>query len=586
MIYRIFSSLPSFKELTFHPGLNVLLADKSEESTSKHTRNGAGKSSVLEIIHFLTAGDCPDDSIFKDPKLITHHFGMEFDLAGKPVEVQRSGENPSEVLVRRSDDTSDWPVQPEINPETSARYLTNRNWDRVLGAMMFGIGRQSPEDRGQYSPTFRNLFTYFVRRRSGGFSEPHLHFLQAKAYAWQVGISFLLGLDWTIPQEWQVVRDSEDEIRKLKAAVGDGDLAEIVGKRAELRSDIATAEVALGKSRARVTEFQVLPDFRIYEEQAGETTRLMGDLSDQNAADEASLKDLERAIAEENPPDAADLAQMYKEVGVLLPESALRRFQEVKKFHESVISNRKSYLAGEIESARRRIAERERRKEEINARRVQLMGILKSHGALEQFNKLQSELSRKEAELELLRRRFAAAEKIEQGLTKLKIRRQELLLRLKQDYLEQSDVLKRAIVIFEEISSQLYEKPAKFTPTETPNGPAFKIEGQADRSPGIANMQIFCFDMMLSRIMSERRLGPGFLVHDSHIFDPVDSRQVGAALEYASAVASEIGIQYIVTLNSDKQLEFPDDFDLVPNLLDTKLTDASESGGLFGLRFG
>ena len=115
MIYRIFSSLPSFKELTFHSGLNVLLADKSEESTSKHTRNGAGKSSVLEIIHFLTAGDCPDDSIFKDPKLITYRFGMEFDLAGKPVEVQRSGENPGEVLVRRSDDTSEWPIQPEIH---------------------------------------------------------------------------------------------------------------------------------------------------------------------------------------------------------------------------------------------------------------------------------------------------------------------------------------------------------------------------------------------------------------------------------------------------------------------------------------
>jgi uncharacterized protein YydD (DUF2326 family) len=86
--------------------------------------------------------------------------------------------------------------------------------------------------------------------------------------------------------------------------------------------------------------------------------------------------------------------------------------------------------------------------------------------------------------------------------------------------------------------------------------------------------------------MSERHLGPGFLVHDSHIFDPVDSRQVGAALEYASTLAAEIGIQYIVTLNSDKQLEFPDEFKISPYILDTKLTDASESGGLFGLRFG
>lgn len=586
MIYRIFSTLPSFKELIFKPGLNVLLADKSKESTSKQTRNGSGKSSTLEIIHFLTAGDCSDDSIFKDPKLILYRFGMEFDLAGKPVEVERSGENPNEIRIRGSDDTSDWPIQPEIHPETSTRFLTNRNWDRVLGAMMFNLGKLATDERGTYSPTFRNLFTYFVRRRSGGFAEPHLHFVQTKAYAWQVAISFLLGLDWTIPQEWQVVRDSEEEIKKLKAAVGDGDLAEIVGKRAELRSDIATAEVALAKARIRVNEFQVLPDFRTYEQQAGEATRLIADLSDQNAVDEASLSDLERAIVEEHPPDPIDLGEMYRQAGVLLPESALRRFEEVRTFHESVIVNRKSYLAGEIDSTKRRILEREQRKEGISARRVQLMAILKSHGALEQFNKMQSELNRKEADLELLKRRFAAAEKIEEGLTRLKIRRQELLLRLKQDYMEQAEVLSRAIVIFEEVSSQLYERPSKFTPTETPNGPAFKIEAQADRSPGIANMQIFCFDMMLARIMAERHLGPGFLVHDSHIFDPVDSRQVGAALEYASTMAATIGIQYIVTLNSDKQVEFPDDFDLAPNLLATKLTDATETGGLFGLRFG
>jgi uncharacterized protein YydD (DUF2326 family) len=586
MIYRIFSTLPSFKELIFHPGFNLLLADKTEASTSKDTRNGAGKSSALEIIHFLTAGECSEESIFRDPQLIGYRFGMEFDLGGGIVSVERSGGNPNEVIVDRTVNTENWPVQPEQNADTGARFLTNRNWERVLGAMMFNISANRSGDREAYLPTFRNLFAYFVRRRSGGFSQPHLHFVQAKAYTWQVALSYLLALDWTIPQEWQSIRDSEDEIRKLKTAVGEGDLADIVGKRAELRADIASAEASLAKARSRINSFQVLPDFRSYEEEASALTQLMGDLSDQNTTDQELFAELERAVAEEHPPSASNLQQMYREAGVLLPEGAVRRFEEVRSFHESVIANRKLYLAGEMESARGRIADRETHKRSLIERRAQLMGILKSHGALEQFNKLQTELSRKEAELELLRRRFNAAEKIEQGLTKLKIRRQELLLRLKQDYAEQADTLNRAIVIFEEVSAELYEKPAKFTPTETQNGPSFKIEGQADRSPGIANMQIFCFDVMLTRLMAERRIGPGFLVHDSHIFDPVDSRQVGAALQYASRMAAELGIQYIVTLNSDKQLEFPGSFDLTPHVLSTKLTDVAETGGLFGLRFG
>jgi len=39
-------------------------------------------------------------------------------------------------------------------------------------------------------------------------------------------------------------------------------------------------------------------------------------------------------------------------------------------------------------------------------------------------------------------------------------------------------------------------------------------------------------------------------------------------------------------MNSDKQIEAPADFDLSDHLLPVKLTDATEVGGLFGLRFG
>jgi uncharacterized protein YydD (DUF2326 family) len=273
--------------------------------------------------------------------------------------------------------------------------------------------------------------------------------------------------------------------------------------------------------------------------------------------DEELLGDLERAVSEELPPPIVDLERAYKEAGIILPGVVLRRFDEVQRFHESIIQNRKSYLANEIESVRRRIEFREAQKQILNGERTRVMGILKSHGALDQFSKLQADFGHKTADLELLKKRFAAAETIEEGLAKLKIRRQELLLRLKQDYSEQSAVLNRAIVMFEEISAELYQKASKFTPTETPNGPVFKIEVEGERSPGIRNMQIFCFDMMLASLASERGMGPGFLIHDSHLFDPVDSRQVGTALRLGSSLSKQRNFQYLVTLNSDKQIETP-----------------------------
>ena len=115
------------------------------------------------------------------------------------------------------------------------------------------------------------------------------------------------------------------------------------------------------------------------------------------------------------------------------------------------------------------------------------------------------------------------------------------------------------------------------------NGPAFDVKIHAVKSKGIGNMQIFCFDQMLARLCSARKTGPGFLIHDSHLFDGVDERQVGKALQVGSQIAESIGWQYIVTLNSDV---LPGAFTVSESILPNRLTDATESGGLFGVRFG
>ena len=53
MIYNVTSDLASFKSLKLRSGLNVLLADKSVGATDRQTRNGAGKTSLIELIHFV-----------------------------------------------------------------------------------------------------------------------------------------------------------------------------------------------------------------------------------------------------------------------------------------------------------------------------------------------------------------------------------------------------------------------------------------------------------------------------------------------------------------------------------------------------
>ena len=137
------------------------------------------------------------------------------------------------------------------------------------------------------------------------------------------------------------------------------------------------------------------------------------------------------------------------------------------------------------------------------------------------------------------------------------------------------------------MSSSLYEEAGSLTIDASKNGPSFEVKIHGEKSKGISNMQLFCFDMMLMQLCSERGIGPDFLIHDSHLFDGVDERQVGKALQLGARKAEELGFQYIVTLNSDAfPKELPLGFSLDEFISPVRLTDATEDGGLFGFRFG
>jgi len=265
-----------------------------------------------------------------------------------------------------------------------------------------------------------------------------------------------------------------------------------------------------------------------------------------------------------------------------LPGTVKTRLDDVRLFHQSVVENRRSYLEMELDAAQERIARRGQDMESLDRRRAEVMAILQSSGALEQYTKLQAEVSRADAKVATLTEKFKIAQQLEGDKTELELARTRLLQRLRLDHREQAATVKKAVLAFNEVSQALYEEPGTLSIEATENGPKFEANIQAENSKGVGNMLIFCFDMMLMKLCVERSIGPGFLVHDSHLFDGVDNRQINQALKVGAKMSADLNFQYIVTMNSDV---LPNDWTASEHILPVQLTDAKEDGGLFGIRF-
>jgi hypothetical protein len=162
MIHRIFSTLHSFKELKLHPGLNILLSDKTPDATEQQTRNRTGKSSLIELIHFICGGNCDQDSTFRAAELVQSSFGLEMDVYAEAVRVSRSASDASKIVVEVGE-ASRWRNQPKKEKDSERRVISNIKWREVLGSAFFGIDLDEDGDEGAARPTFRALFSYFAR---------------------------------------------------------------------------------------------------------------------------------------------------------------------------------------------------------------------------------------------------------------------------------------------------------------------------------------------------------------------------------------------------------------------------------------
>ena len=483
MIHALTSSVATFKSVTLGPGLNILVAKKTRTSTDKQTRNGAGKTSFVELVHFMLGAQVRDSSAFlkNTAALADADFQLSLDLGGQLVEVERSpmGAPKGKIELIRGDH-NEWPIPTKLDKKSGHLKIDMKQWKALLGHAMFGLSATTgdDDDEGNVEPTFRMLFPYFARRdREGGFVRPEQHAAKQQLGDQQIALTFLLGLDVSIPIELEALRRRESVIKSIATLRRSGVMGGLLPKASELFTRLSVAEGRVVDLRTKLAGFRVVERYVELEAEANLQGRRMATLKDENESDIDLIASLHEALTSERPPAFADVERAYNEAQVVLPDLVRRRFDEVEKFHASVVRNRRSHLEQEILDAEARVQARHGEMRAADRRKSEILAILSTGGAYDQYSQFQAELTHAEAEVARLDLQHKEAKKLEGDQTSLDIEKKQLLKRLQDDHEEQADTRKLAIQTFERISAALYQNQdsGSLEISAKENGPEFKV---------------------------------------------------------------------------------------------------------------
>lgn len=569
-----------FRTLTFQPGLNILVADVTPGSRDTDSRNSAGKSSTIELLHFLLGERVDNKSLPLRPELRSTTFTLQLDWPDQPapVRVSRVGDHPNWVNLDPLPTGTD-----RGQLELATGHVRLAEWQRLIERDLFGLPDDHPGVSG------RNLLSFLARRDSSdAFNTPvRCHGRQSDAEA-TTNLAYLFGLDWHLADRYRLLKARDAARQQLQKAASDPVFGRIIGKVADLRGEIALAERRVADLARQIAGFRVVPEYENLRREADDIDQRIRRLRAREVVDRRDLQDLDRALEEETDPDISYLEPVYAELGVILSDEVRRRFEEVEAFHHSVVRNRRHYLEEEAAAIRRRLDEGEAERQRLGEQLARLLRTLQEGGALDALTAMQRILAQEQAVLEALRHRLQAAQAVEATKREITQARLTLQQEMDQDIEDRQGFLDEATVLFSDFARRLYGANRTAYLRFEAGDRSLRIDTHidSDNSSGISHMVLFCFDLTMSVLAHRAGRAPDFLVHDSHAFDGVDDRQLAAALSLAAEVADNEGLQYIVTLNSDDLGKAQRrDFAAGDFVLPQRLTDQYADGGLFGFRF-
>jgi uncharacterized protein YydD (DUF2326 family) len=573
VIIRLSANHDDFTPIDFKPGFNAVVAERAKDSTEQDSRNARGKSTLLYLLNYALAGKLHNSlrPLAEDEWEIT----LSLEMFGGTVTVTRALASGRKLKVG-----ADGTAQAVLSTWLSEGQITVDDWKEALGLALFRLEPSADSLAGGIS--VRTLLSYVIRTDAP--RDPLKVLPQQSAVSSREHVAFILGLDWAIVNALANIKKGLEQLKAITAATKEGLVAtlrpeeELVLERAAVMSEI-------DGWRSRISGFRILEDPNSVVARADALTAEISRFRDEAVVDRRMRELYTSSLADAREDDAAlPVEQLLDAAGVILADGFKRQISDVRQFHASLLTNRRTFLRSEIESLDSRIADRAAALARLDAQRDNVLRTLDAGGALGELEAMRTEMSEAEG-------RMAAIDlQIEQG-RELVTRREELKLEQStrrseatRDLADSREKLDRVGDRFSQKMHRLYGKDAALTVSVDDSGYKFTLRASGSGSSGVDRMTLFCFDLTLLEEGITTTHHPDFLIHDSPVFDGVDPRQRAGALHFAQDMVESTGGQYICTINSN---DVPDEVlgqdwfkhGVVRTILDT------ETGGLVGREF-
>lgn len=262
----------------------------------------------------------------------------------------------------------------------------------------------------------------------------------------------------------------------------------------DLNSEKIDIELQLTEKMKRLENFQVHEDYRDIQTKADSLTEEIHNILNEIIINSQIVERYKDSLKNENGDDIR-IEQIYEAAGAVFEKSSLRTLDEAINFHRDVVLNRKNYLESEIELYLTKNRTLDSKMEKLSNERAGHMNILKTHGAFDEYTKLQDEVNKSKAKIADIESRITRLTEIESRIDDIRIEISCIISKMRQEYSGNQPLVSEAISLFNSNSRFLYEQPGTLSIDVGKEGYKFKIDIKKAGSDGVSSMKVFCYDL-------------------------------------------------------------------------------------------